>query len=230
MNPFSESLQFPSIFTFIIPKHLPENLDFLDLIEQKRNNKIKCLQTKKQFIWARFLVKTIISSYEHIHINSIRIKYSKNNKPFCENSSLHFNISHSHKLITIAINKTPCGIDCEKLNKLKHLDRLSAKLINETESSILKKKTHSKLLQFYFAWTTKESITKLENSTLFNTYKNISLTHITDNNILSKNHTSQKTYYSYWFRFKDHLINFTSHNNEKPLHIDLTNKFTKSFL
>jgi len=90
-----------------------------------------------------------------LKIDEAQIKYNNFGKPYIENSTTFFNISHSKDYVVLAVNSSPVGIDIEFMNK-NHLD-ISKKVFTNEE---LKWMDEDEINRFYQLWTIKESILK----------------------------------------------------------------------
>jgi 4'-phosphopantetheinyl transferase len=88
--------------------------------------------------------------------------YHPHGKPFLINSDLEFNISHSGEIAIIALsNKTPVGIDVEKLLPLEDRDALLRQFFHaKEEQEIISLSEQESQLAFYNCWTRKEAILK----------------------------------------------------------------------
>ncbi len=81
------------------------------------------------------------------------------NKPYFKNhKALHFNISHTSTVWTIAFSKSQVGIDIEKM-KIRNFQKITERIGTDVEiSNYLKCKDKTK--DFYILWTLKEAISK----------------------------------------------------------------------
>lgn len=103
------------------------------------------------------LLKGIQENYNLDYSNK-EISYTKFNKPYFHNHSIHFNISHSDDIVVCAITrKAEIGIDIEKISNIEILDfeaqftdREWAKIINSNQSEIT----------FFEYWAQKEAVIK----------------------------------------------------------------------
>jgi len=87
----------------------------LSTSEQKRiNNKINETEKKKSLL-GLILLEQLLKT----NISNIKIKRSKNNKPYIENSNVYFSISHKKDYVITIISHKRIGVDLEYINKEK---------------------------------------------------------------------------------------------------------------
>lgn len=88
------------------------------------------------------------------------IRRAKNNKPYFKNHKhLYFNVSHSYNKLVFCFAKKPVGVDIEKIQKRKQMNKISKRICNKKEF-LEYKNSKNKMLQFYKLWTKKEAISK----------------------------------------------------------------------
>ena len=184
------------------------NLSFVDyekwfalMTEDKKEriNKMRFKDDKKRSVIGEMLAKKAISDISGIPVENIILKTTPNEKPYIENSVIHFNISHCEDWVVCAIHNKPIGVDIEKIRpvNLKIAKRFfTADEQNYVFSGIPKEEDFDKtadsdmLKRFFEVWTGKEAYLK---------YKG---TGITDSlNTLSVNENNLKTEY-----FDDYVV------------------------
>ena len=70
-------------------------------------------------LYAEIIVRRIASEFLNIDNSDIEIIRGEYGKPYLKgNENFHFNISHTHNAIAIAIADTPIGIDIERISPL----------------------------------------------------------------------------------------------------------------
>ena len=70
-------------------------------------------------LYAEIIVRRIASEFLNIDNSDIEIVRGEYGKPYLKgNENFHFNISHTHNAIAIAIADTPIGIDIERISPL----------------------------------------------------------------------------------------------------------------
>lgn len=104
----------------------------------------------------RFLYSILADEYQKVNPP---LTYSSFGKPYLEDNSLYFNLSHSGALTVLALSDTEIGADCERVRQRNYaaiLKRLTDRERGEITSS-----------QSFFAnWTAKESYVKFLGSSI----------------------------------------------------------------
>lgn len=115
---------------------------------------------KRQKIAADMLCRQMLGEADGIDPADIIIKKSGNGKPYAENSSYKFSISHCGNLVVCAVSKNEIGVDIEKIRnvRLKMADKFAC------ESEI--KYIGEKLERFFEIWTLKEAFFKCKSTGL----------------------------------------------------------------
>lgn len=80
-------------------------------------------------------------------------RFERGGKPFFEDSSLHFSLSHSERLACALISPEACALDVEHIRP-EIADRLRTRCLNPQELALG--------LDFFACWTKKECIVKLD--------------------------------------------------------------------
>lgn len=114
---------------------------YISDLEKLSFDKYKHLETKKEKIVSSILKNKYIGEY---HIDD-------NGKPISKDK--YFNISHSHSLVVLVIDKVPIGVDIEKIRPVE--DDLINYVCNESEKSYVKDPE-----TFFEIWTNKEALVK----------------------------------------------------------------------
>ncbi|WP_299136672.1 4'-phosphopantetheinyl transferase superfamily protein [uncultured Tenacibaculum sp.] len=143
-------------------KKLPENeyrklSRLLPKKMQERLYKFRRWQDAYTYLYGKLLLKK--SMLQFGYDNSLEsIKTTEHGKPYFENTSFSFNISHSEEYVVCAISndeKVNLGIDIEKVKPIK-LDGFSAVFSPEEKREI------DSYNKFYTCWTRKEAIVKAD--------------------------------------------------------------------
>ena len=100
---------------------------------------------------------------EQLHeVLDLKMYYSENGKPYLQDYSLYFNLSHSGNYAVCAVSPREVGVDIQEQKQV-NLERLAKRFFSEEEQSFLKacanEKEQCKL--FYQLWTRKEAYGKL---------------------------------------------------------------------
>ena len=101
--------------------HYPKDRDYLlsllDQYEQERFERYKFDHSKWTFATARWLLKQNLSSHLKQSPADIKLSYNANGKPFVEQSSVYFSLSHTEKSVVLAISDTEVGVDVELMDR-----------------------------------------------------------------------------------------------------------------
>lgn len=153
--------------------------------------KISLPETKKEKIASSHLKNKYIGEY---HLN-------ERGKPLANNC--HFNISHSHGLVGIAINeKYEIGLDIEKVRDMDDL----FKRYTMTEEEYSYAKDNEK---FFELWTSKESLIKCRGTGIDKQMKDIPSLPIE-----GKKEYQEKKYYTRVLKIDDYVICITLENKD----------------
>lgn len=127
-------------------------------------SKYKRWQDAKSTILGRLLLAYGLKNLYQVDINNLKMNFSKDKKPFLENSSIQFNISHSNDVIVCAITSVgDIGVDIEKISDINIQDFIDQFSQSEYEAIISSSNVQE---QFYRFWTQKEAIVKANGSGL----------------------------------------------------------------
>ena len=208
---------------------LPAEQLFLCEQEIIRLKKMKSNSAAHIFKWSRYILKNILSSFLSIEVPQITFNYSENQKPFLKNADIHFNISHTNTLICIGLSRyNVCGIDCEKPRLIHNLKELEQKVFTASEIETLSQQPYFKD-SFFLGWVIKESLAKMEGSSIFKAVNDYQIATIFPTHAISKHINTQKLYTTYLSTYQDHFIGFSGEKKEKPqiTHLNSQNfKFT----
>lgn len=83
-----------------------------------RLDKLRFDEDKKRSLGGYMLAVRTLSEISGLAESDIVISEDGNGKPFCENSDLHFSISHSGNFAVCAVGDRPIGVDIEKIRKV----------------------------------------------------------------------------------------------------------------
>lgn len=142
---------------------------FLSAEEKVRFGKISNPKAKRNFAYARFLVKKSLSNILNCKPEDALLKPNYSGKPelvFPE-SDLKFNLSHSGDYIVWAINKGEVGIDVEYLKNRDFLG-IAKDFFVESEFVVIKNASEAERKNiFYRYWTARESLVKCKSLGIF---------------------------------------------------------------
>jgi 4'-phosphopantetheinyl transferase len=134
--------------------------------ELERAGRFKFDRDNRRFVVSRGLLRDVLSRYAGIDPALLRFTYGPKGKPGLEttppNTGLHFNLSHAHELMMIAISvDTPLGIDVEYVRELPDLDDIARGFFSASEYSDLRRTPRTQRTEAFFnCWTRKEAYVK----------------------------------------------------------------------
>lgn len=106
-----------------------------------------------------YILDTLLKKYFKKNLDEINVSFTKNGKPISED--IYFSISHSNRIVCIAISDNNVGIDIECLKPIDNLEKLVYTLFKELPFN-----SNDLLLNFYLAYTSYEAYIKYNNLTL----------------------------------------------------------------
>ncbi len=134
--------------------------------ELERQQRFAFAKDRNQYILARALLRTTLSLYEpKIKPEQWRFDFNAWGKPSIVlelQSSIHFNLSHTHNFVALAIRQLePVGIDVECLQRGNDLPSLAKHCFTEKEQSYVTAGDVTALpRRFFNIWTLKEALIK----------------------------------------------------------------------
>lgn len=132
---------------------------------------------KLQKIAADMLCRQMIAEADGIEPTDVIIKKSKNGKPYAENSSYKFSISHCGNLVVCTVSKKEIGVDVEKIRNIRL--KAAEKFACESEINYIGQNTE----RFFEIWTLKEAYFKCKGTGLGADIKSV-IFNITDGSII----------------------------------------------
>lgn len=122
---------------------------------------------KRQKIAADMLCRQMIAEADGVGPADIVIKKSIDGKPYAENSSYKFSISHCGNLVVCAVSKNEIGVDIEKIRNVRL--KMADKFACESEIAYI----GEKLERFFEIWTLKEAFFKCKGTGLGSDIKSV---------------------------------------------------------
>ncbi len=141
---------------------LDDHHRYLDEDERKRASLFKFEKHRKQFLIARYLLRTRVSQILEKPISRVRLEYSKYGKPKLSSGEFFFNISHSNEHVILAISdEGEIGVDVEFVQEKKDLRKIASRFFSPGEMEVLETLTEEAFVDaFYVTWTKKEAFIK----------------------------------------------------------------------
>ena len=174
----------------------------LSVKEKIQANKYYTKSLSDKYIMSHGILRQILSYYTNQYPQDIQFTHNEYGKPFLKNSNIHFNMSHSHNLVSyIVASNYRVGIDIELHDNNLNVQELASLVLTSAESQHLSgMKSKEKLELFYHLWTKKEALIKANGQGLsypINTIEAIALS--SGSNILLTNQKNalQQEYYYY---------------------------------
>lgn len=133
--------------------------------EVARANRFHFRKDHDHFIVARAALRTIVGRYLGCEPSAVRFDYSSHGKPFLPaelGSDLEFNLSHSHKMALLAVNRGRwIGADIEHMRENIEVEEIAVHFFSKREVAVLlglPKDLHRQA--FFNCWTRKEAYIK----------------------------------------------------------------------
>lgn len=93
-----------------------------------------------------------------IDVGVLGLRYEENGKPVADNC--YVSISHSGNMVAVCTSEKPIGIDIEKIDEKRNLEKLSNRVFCGEELETFKNNPTPE--QFYEIWTQKEAYSKID--------------------------------------------------------------------
>ncbi|MFL0811286.1 MAG: hypothetical protein K6L76_12785 [Agarilytica sp.] len=154
---------------------LDQAVDMLDQGELHRYQSFRVEHAKQCFLQARRIAKTQLAEKLGCSAKDVRFDYTETEKPFLidENSQAindwHFNISHSHSVIVVAIAKHAVGVDVEDIDRCLKVWMKAGSFLNSFAKTQVDKGRTDQECAAIFAeqWGCTESYVKLKGSAIY---------------------------------------------------------------
>ncbi len=149
-------------------RQLEECLESMSDERKTEISRLKNPLSVKQKTAGDYLTKKAISDFCGIQPEKICIKKDLNGKPYAENASVKFNVSHGEDLVVCAVSENDIGIDIEKIRDVKF--RVAERFATEEERAYIGNDTD----RFFEIWTLKEAYFKCIGTGLGADIRNVS--------------------------------------------------------
>lgn len=121
---------------------------------------------KKLGLYADLLVRVAIHQDLDMENGDIRFGTNSYDKPFLlNNQDYHFNTSHTHNMIAVAVSDKPVGVDVEKIREIDF--GVAKRFFSENELNYIKESQDQEFKRFFEIWTKKEAYVKYIGKGLF---------------------------------------------------------------
>ena len=141
------------------------DLSFLDEMTQQRLERFRRWQDAQASLLGRMLLRYCLQQSFGYELRADSITYSEYKKPHLADSSIQFNISHTHDLVVCAVqDQHALGVDVEYIRPIAIKDFRSQMTPNEWARV---QQAEEQLPAFYDYWTSKEAILKVVGAGLY---------------------------------------------------------------
>jgi 4'-phosphopantetheinyl transferase len=152
------ALRLPEVSEF--NKRREEILKFLSEDRREYFTRFKSSQSAMRSVYGELLTRYILAKKTGISFSLIDFKKTDIGKPYLEQDSAHFNLSHSGEWVVFAFSEKNVGIDVELVREIRY--QIAERFYSPDENKRLGKLTGgSKLNYFFDLWTLKESYLKM---------------------------------------------------------------------
>ncbi len=129
--------------------------------EIKRADRFRFAMHRQRYIAARSLLRRVLGRYLDVDPATIHFSYADHGKPYLDQVSLQFNLSHSDEMAVIALTEEyPIGVDIEKISTT-YNDAVAKRFFSESEySQLIELPPDQRITAFYRIWSRKEAIIK----------------------------------------------------------------------
>ncbi len=111
-------------------------LSWLDSHETARYQRFKHLPSQQCYLQARRIAKEVLAEKLACQPQEISFTYNDTEKPFLANSDAwHFNISHCHSAVVVAIAPFEVGVDVENVSRCKQVISHAEDFLNPVSAS-----------------------------------------------------------------------------------------------
>jgi 4'-phosphopantetheinyl transferase len=145
--------------------NITSNLEFIDNClnvlspdEITRANRYVQKKDRQRFIISRGALRFLLNKYAGQSARNIKFKIGANKKPFIDQSTLKYNVSHSDNWVLITISNTEVGADTEIINQLFNYKEVLTDNFSHREINFIEQDQSSN--NFFLLWTRKEALTK----------------------------------------------------------------------
>ena len=102
--------------------------------------------------------ESIAAATELLNMGVENLRYEENGKPIADNCFV--SISHSGDMVAVCTSENPIGIDIEKIDTKRNLEKLSKRVFKGQELEAFEQNPTPE--QFYEIWTQKEAYSKID--------------------------------------------------------------------
>ena len=138
--------------------HISEYLSRLPSFERGFSESIISPEKRFEYVFSRAILREILATYLQ---GEPIISIGDQGKPYLQNSTLQFNLSHSNEWVLIGVSDThPIGVDIEEIKPIpdwKVIEEIGASQLGFSNMGF---SAPSDLIDFYQQWTQREALLK----------------------------------------------------------------------
>ena len=136
--------------------------EYLSVKEKIQANNYYTKSLSDKYVISHGILRHILGYYTKQYPQDIEFIHNQYGKPLLKNSNIHFNMSHSHNIVSYIIaSNYMVGIDIERHDNNLNIPELSSLVLTMEESRYLSGlNSKEKFELFYHLWTKKESLIK----------------------------------------------------------------------
>lgn len=173
-----------------------QSILLLSADEVKRAQRLKFTLHRKRFITARAALRSIMGLYLNTSPKEIHFLHSLHGKPYLENTTLTFNLSHSHDFaIYVFSSHMKLGLDIEKIQPRYNTMIVKRFFSSEEYAHFSTLPPAQQLTDFYRIWTGKEALVKAQGEKLSTSLSMVTLPSMSGPNQLIIKNASPEIWY-----------------------------------
>ena len=158
------SLRYLNPETTVDRSIIEQLIEWLEKDESMRLGRIKQHQARHNYLISHALLRAVLAQELHCHPSRIRFGKTESGKPVLsqpEQPELHFNLSHTHGLVAVALGHQPVGVDVEWLHRRRLELNIAHRFFTEREcADIFDQPQDQRKKRFLVYWTLKEALLK----------------------------------------------------------------------
>jgi 4'-phosphopantetheinyl transferase len=193
-------------------KELLRNLPEESCEAEMRHKTVKGAQ---RTLLGELISRKMIGKKIGIPSQEIHFMKTTNGKPYLDNSSIKFNVSHSGEWVALAMANIDVGIDVEKFRKVNF--NIATRFFSIEENELLEKlEGADKIKLFFDFWTLKESYLKLLGTGLTKSLSSFSIVRDSKNFKLKENSVNKQepVYFRQYPLAADYKLSVCSFGND----------------
>ncbi len=130
--------------------------------ERQRASRFHYRTDYERYVAARAALRLQLGEFLDSDPNSLNLKYTNHDKPFLEDCTIEFNLSHSGDWILLAFSRSgEIGVDIERIRPIPDMANVAKQSFAESEYGSWEALPQAeRIAAFYRCWTRKESFIK----------------------------------------------------------------------